>query len=169
MDKDQQKRYDEYKSTNFTFQSIQKVRFLGYARRARGGTRADRVFFFWVWVRRSSWSGWGEIDLLGLGLVNLDDLWIYLMVPLLDYSVPYSSTASTSCSFYHPLPALSTFLPPSCPSRPSYLDLSPHPQVYRDRYPGAGHIAKNVAGLIGVVAKAHVGEIIELGECRAGW
>lgn len=36
-------------------------------------------------------------------------------------------------------------------------------QVYRDRYPGAGHIAKNVAALIGVVAKTHVGEIIELG------
>lgn len=68
MDKDQQKRYDEYKSTNFTFQSIQKVRFLGYARRARGGTRADRVFFFWVWVRRSSssWSVWGESICLGL-------------------------------------------------------------------------------------------------------
>ena len=37
-------------------------------------------------------------------------------------------------------------------------------QVYRDRYPGAGHIAKNVAALIGVVAKTHVGEVIELGE-----
>ncbi|KAG7561949.1 hypothetical protein FFLO_02589 [Filobasidium floriforme] len=35
-------------------------------------------------------------------------------------------------------------------------------KVYRDRYPGAGHIAKNVAALIGVVAKTHVGEIIEL-------
>jgi hypothetical protein len=39
-------------------------------------------------------------------------------------------------------------------------------QVYRDRYPGAGHIAKNVAALIGVVAKTHVGEIIELGMLR---
>ena len=42
MDKDQQKRYDEYKSTNFTFQSIQKVR---------------------VWVMRG-WPGQG-LGLLG--------------------------------------------------------------------------------------------------------
>ena len=36
MDKDQQKRYDEYKSTNFTFQSIQKVRFIGLCEEGQG-------------------------------------------------------------------------------------------------------------------------------------
>jgi hypothetical protein len=81
MDRDQQRRLDELKSTNFTFQSIQKVR-------------------------------------------------------LLDLSIS------------------------PCP----YLDLTFLEQVYRDRYPGGGHIAKNVAALVGVVAKTHVGEIIELGK-----
>ena len=50
------------------FRVYRRCVLLGYARRARGGTRADRVFFFWVWVRRSSssWSVWGKSICLGL-------------------------------------------------------------------------------------------------------